>query len=110
MEAGWIRFVVEGTSAMAFEMSPESFEERAAEFALLPDETLEGVLAHYDDVAARPVPVIAAEPDPIASHPLPDDPRFEHGASWSHRRVLPPPIASSGHPARPPHCEPKHTN
>src|SRR3546814_7499655 len=41
MEAGWIRFVVEGTSAMAFEMTPESFEERAAEFELLPDETLE---------------------------------------------------------------------
>src|SRR3546814_3439048 len=76
MEAGWIRFVVEGTSAMAFEMTPESFEERAAEFELLPDETLEGVLAHYDDVAARTVAVIAAEPDLSASHPLPDAPWF----------------------------------
>src|SRR3546814_19359375 len=30
MEAGWIRFVVEGTAAMACEMTPESFGESAA--------------------------------------------------------------------------------
>src|SRR3546814_19856686 len=101
MEAGWIRFVVEGTSAMAFEMTPESFEERAAEFELLPDETLEGVLAHYDDVAARTVAVIAAEPDLRASHPLPDAPWFEPGASWSPRLVLPHPIAYPAHTTAP---------
>lgn len=85
-EAGWIRFVLKGPASMAF--TPEAMADHAAQFQLEDGETLEGLLAAYDEVAARTVEVVAAEADLSRSHPLPEAPWFEPGAVWSVRRVL----------------------
>lgn len=88
MEERWMRFVVEGTSAMSFDFTPEALAAREAEFELLPGETLDAVLARWVDIAGRTTQIVADEPDLDRSHPLPEAPWFEPGASWSVRRVL----------------------
>lgn len=87
VEAAWARFIVEGTDAMSFSGTQEEIDEHLGQFQMLPGETLESVLAHYDEVAAHTAEVIAAAPDLNASHPLPAAPWFEPGARWSVRRV-----------------------
>src|SRR3954454_13410909 len=93
VEEGWMRFAVEGASAEeGFElpegMTIDDFEayiasldekpawltERENEFKLLPDETLAGVVAHYEDVAARTEATLASLPDLNARHELPKAP------------------------------------
>lgn len=88
MEAGWVRFVVEGTQAMVFDWTPEAIAAREAEFTMLPDDSVEALLAPFAEVAARTEGLIRALPDLGMSHPLPEAPWFEPGASWSARRVL----------------------
>ena len=56
-------------------------------FHLTEDETLEGVLARYADVAAATDELVATL-DLDAASPLPPRPWFEPGAVWSVRRVL----------------------
>jgi hypothetical protein len=85
-ERSWIRFVVEGPSSMAF--TPEALEAHAAQFVLLPEETVDSVLADCEATAVRTADVVAATHDLGASHPLPEAPWFEPGARWSARRVL----------------------
>ena len=53
-----------------------------------PGETLAGLLEAYANVARRTDELVATLPDLDASHPLPQAPWFEPGASWSARRVL----------------------
>ena len=55
---------------------------------LTEDETLAGVLAHYDEVAHRTDELIATVDSLDLRHPLPAAPWFEPGASWSVRRTL----------------------
>ncbi|OLR90448.1 DinB family protein [Actinokineospora bangkokensis] len=81
-EAGWARFMAGGAELM--ESVPADWE---GEFQLKADETLAGVLAFYDEVAARTDELIATL-DLDAEHPLPVAPWFEAGASWSVRRVV----------------------
>ncbi|GLW67611.1 hypothetical protein Arub01_58540 [Actinomadura rubrobrunea] len=69
-------------------MTEEDWARRDAEFRLLPDETLAGVLADYAEVARRTDELVATLPDLDAAHPLPKAPWFEPGAQWSARRVL----------------------
>jgi hypothetical protein len=57
-------------------------------FRMLEGETLAGLLAEYDRVAQRTDDLVRSLPDLDASHPLPEAPWFEKGASWSARRVL----------------------
>ena len=52
-EAGWVRFVLEGPDSMPGPDDPEQVERWAEEFRMGPDETLEGLLAHYAEVAQR---------------------------------------------------------
>ncbi|MFR9801692.1 DinB family protein [Pseudonocardia sp. RS010] len=85
-ERDWLRFVVEGTAAVA--MTEDSYAEHAASFRMLPGETLAGVLAEYDAVAARTEEIVTGLPSLDVSHPLPEAPWFEPGAAWSARRVL----------------------
>lgn len=89
-ERSWARFIVEGPSAMpAFDsMTEADLAGYADGFRLLPDETLAGVLADYDEVARRTDALIASLPDLDAAQPLPKAPWFEPGASWTARRVL----------------------
>ena len=87
-EAGWVRFVLEGPSSMPGPDDPAQMERWAEEFRLGPDETLEGVLAHYEEVARRTDELVRTLPDLDASHPLPDAPWFPPGATRSARRVF----------------------
>ncbi|MEU7892260.1 DinB family protein [Nonomuraea sp. NPDC049152] len=104
MEEDWLRFVVEGPSAMRYDL-PEgvTWEDFAAgtareypqwaidhqnDFQVLPGETLTGILQRYEQVAARTAEIIAAVPDLSATHPLPEAPWNEPGAVRSVRRVL----------------------
>ncbi|HEX2130274.1 MAG TPA: DinB family protein [Actinophytocola sp.] len=90
VERKWADFIVRGPSAMPNfdEMTEADFAERADSFRLLPDETLAGVLAEYEEVARRTDELVASLPDLNAAHPLPTAPWFEPGARWSARRVL----------------------
>ena len=66
----------------------EMFEGRAREFAMLPEDTVAGVLADYAAVAEETERIVTGLPDLDASHDLPSAPWFEPGASWTIRRVL----------------------
>ena len=87
-EAGWVDFVLNGPGAMASATDPEQMARWAEEFRLGPDETLDGVLASYEEVARRTDDVVRTLPDLDASHPLPEAPWFEPGARRSARRVF----------------------
>ena len=90
VERAWAGFIVDGPSAMPnfAEMTEADFAARAAQFRMLPGETLAGVLAGYDEAARRTDELVAALPDLDVSHPLPEAPWNEPGARWSARRVL----------------------
>jgi hypothetical protein len=93
VEAGWVDFIERGTEAMPAvegELDPDSevAQKWADEFRLLPDETLAGVLAEYERVAARTDALVESLPDLDLSHPLPPAPWFAPGARRSARRVL----------------------
>jgi hypothetical protein len=51
------------------------------------DDTLDGLLATYEEVAAA-TDALVGELDLDRSYPLPQAPWFEPGATWSVRRVL----------------------
>ncbi|MFH8373626.1 DinB family protein [Streptomyces cyaneofuscatus] len=103
-EEGWLNFVVEGPSAMAFDLPegvtwedfatgtahtyPQWAIDRQNDFQVLPGETLAGILARYEEVAARTEKIVADLPDLSVTHPLPDVPWNEPGAVRSARRVL----------------------
>jgi hypothetical protein len=86
-EGKWAQFVVEGPAAMAAPSDPAGYETWANGFRLLPDETLEGVLARYAEVAARTDELVRTV-DLDSSHPLPEAPWFQPGARRSARRVF----------------------
>ena len=90
VEKGWVDFILQGPSAMGdfASMTEDDWAERAADFQLLPGETLEGVLAGYAAVARRTDELAASLPDLDAAHPLPEAPWFEPGGRWSARRVF----------------------
>jgi uncharacterized damage-inducible protein DinB len=87
-EAGWVRFVLEGPKAIATPTDEAGFQKWADEFRLLPEETLAGVLAEYEEIARRTDELVATLPDLDASHPLPEAPWFPPGAHRSARRVF----------------------
>ncbi|MGW4867144.1 DinB family protein [Streptomyces chartreusis] len=89
-ERRWAEFIQQGPSAMPDfkDMTEADFAKRADDFRMLPGDTLEGVLAAYEEVAAVTDKLVADLPDLNASHPLPEAPWFEPGARWSARRVL----------------------
>ncbi|CAM5461289.1 DinB family protein [Streptomyces hirsutus] len=104
IEEGWMRFVLEGPSAMRHDLPdgvtwadlaagtareiPQWAIDHHNAFRMLPGETLAGILARYERVAARSEEVIASVPDLSAAHPLPEAPWNEPGAVRSVRRVL----------------------
>jgi hypothetical protein len=95
-EAGWIEFALHGPSAMSMDayadvdweaVAASGVDVRHDEFNLVEGETVAGVLAHYDEVAARTDELVATI-DLDTSHPLPEAPWFPKGASRSVRRVF----------------------
>lgn len=81
-ELGWANFIVGGAAGMFAE--PVDWE---AQFSMRDGETLTGLLERYEEVARRTDELVATV-DLDESHPLPEAPWFEQGASWSNRRVL----------------------
>jgi uncharacterized damage-inducible protein DinB len=98
-EENWLRFAEEGTEAMSMEWPEIDWDDpvikqrmadgdmRHDEFNLVGDETLEGVLARYAEVAAQ-TDAFVVDADLDVSYPLPEAPWFQKGASRSVRRVL----------------------
>jgi hypothetical protein len=102
-ESQWARFIVDGAEAFADEpwvgldweglaaLSAETTAELTAEyqagFAMLPGETLAGLLAGYERIAARTDELVASV-DLDLVHPLPVAPWHEPGSAWSVRRAL----------------------
>ena len=87
-EATWADFVVQGPGVMAGPGDPQQMAKWAEEFRMGPEETLESVLAHYEEVARRTDELVRTLPDLDASQPLPEAPWFEPGATRSARRVF----------------------
>jgi hypothetical protein len=103
-EEYWQRVVVDGPSAPHHDLPdgvtwadviagtarefPEWMIEHQREFRMLPGETLAGVVARYEQVAARTEEVIAAAPDLSVPRVLPAAPWFEPGTTRSIRGVL----------------------
>ena len=88
VESAWADFIVRGAEAMSFGGGAPDPEAWNARFKMLPGETLAGLLETYGEVARRTDELVATLPDFESSHPLPEAPWFEKGASWSARRVL----------------------
>ncbi|MGI9147745.1 MAG: DinB family protein [Chloroflexota bacterium] len=86
-ERQWARFIVEGPAVMA---TPSNVDVAAwaRGFTVDDAETLAGLLAEYEKVAAKTDQLVRTLPDLDASQPLPEAPWFPQGARWSARRVL----------------------
>lgn len=103
-ETAWMRFVVDGPSAINFDLPagvtaaefmagtareyPQWAIDRMNDFAMLPGETLAGILASYEQVAAETKRIITAVPDLSTMQPLPDAPWSEPGGAQSVRSTL----------------------
>lgn len=85
-ESAWFDFLVRGPVAMA--PGEDGADSWPSQFHMQPGETLEDVLARYEQVARRTDELVADLPDLDAAQPLPEAPWFEPGATWSARRVL----------------------
>ncbi|MFD9186955.1 DinB family protein [Streptomyces phaeochromogenes] len=104
IEEGWLRFVVDGPSALRHDLPdgvtwadiaagtarefPQWMIDHQNDFLMLPGETLAGVVERYEQVAAHSEKVIVSLPDLSVTHPLPEAPWHEPGAVRSVRRVL----------------------
>ena len=90
VEEGWVNFILDGPTVLGdfTSMTEDDFARRAAQFRLLPGETLDGVLADYEEVARRTDELVTSLPDLNSAHPLPKAPWYEPGAEWSARRVI----------------------
>ncbi|MFI7678279.1 DinB family protein [Actinophytocola sp. NPDC049390] len=104
MEETWLRFAVDGPTAMDYSL-PEgvTWEDFAAgtareyprwaidhqnDFRMLPGDTMATILARYAQVAARTEEVVATLADLSATHPLPSAPWHTPGERLSVRRAL----------------------
>jgi hypothetical protein len=87
VEENWVKFIEQGTSAMESDPDSTDYENHAANFRMAPGETLESIIARYNEVAAYTDKLVETV-DMDLSHPLPSAPWFPEGKSWSARRVF----------------------
>lgn len=87
VERRWADFIERGTDAVGG-MTPEAFAAHAASFRMEDGETLADLVDEYDEVAQQTDELVRTLPSLDVSHPLPEAPWFEPGASWSARRAL----------------------
>jgi uncharacterized damage-inducible protein DinB len=104
MEETWMRFVVDGPSAMRYDLPdgvtwadfaagtvtefPQWMIDHESDFRMQPGDTSAGIIQRYQQVAARTADILAAVPDLSATHPLPEAPWHQPGSAYSVRRVL----------------------
>ncbi|HEX5089773.1 MAG TPA: DinB family protein [Nocardioides sp.] len=93
-EQNWARFIVNGPAEDAIDWANVDWSDPPPEvtaysdgFRMLEDETLAGLLAEYDEIAAA-TDALVTTVDLDASQPLPTAPWFPPGGRWSARRVL----------------------
>ncbi|UFU06784.1 DinB family protein [Ruania halotolerans] len=92
VEEQWRTFILHGKAEMDWDgadfasIPPDVLEAFAREFRTLPEETLDELLAHYAETAARTDEVLA-DVDLDTIHELPKAPWFTD-ATWSVRRAL----------------------
>ena len=94
-EAGWAAFVLAGPAerpdidwaSVDWSDPPPAVAAYRDGFRMVEGETLEGLLAAYDEVAAATDELVTTV-DLSARQPLPEAPWFEPGATWSARRVF----------------------
>ena len=86
VEDGWANFIQEGPRSIG--PADESAYERHAAGFRMEGATLPDLVARYEDVSRRTDELVASLPSLDDSHPLPEAPWFEPGASWSARRTL----------------------
>jgi hypothetical protein len=86
-EDGWATFILDGPAGQG-PVDAAAYEAHAQSFRMLPGETLAGLLADYEKVAARTDELVRTLPDLDASHPLPEAPWNPPGARYSARRVF----------------------
>src|SRR4051794_25356164 len=95
VEQQWASFVVDGPARSAdidwasidWANPPPEVQQYADGFRMLDGESLAGLLASYEEVAAA-TDELVVNADLDARQPLPQAPWFEPGASWSARRVF----------------------
>jgi uncharacterized damage-inducible protein DinB len=90
MEESWAQFIAVGTTAMsgADADAAAATVRFSATFDMADDETVAVLLERYRERARATDELVMTLPSLEISHPLPDAPWFEQGASWSARRVL----------------------
>jgi uncharacterized damage-inducible protein DinB len=90
VERNWAEFIVKGPAAMPDfnAMTEADWAAWADDFKLLPDETLSGVLAGYEQVARQTDELVATLPSLDDTQPLPEAPWFQDASEWSARRVV----------------------
>jgi uncharacterized damage-inducible protein DinB len=86
VESNWTDFILDGPADRSSD--DQQAGDWAAGFRMEPGEHVRDLLDHYDTVAQRTDDLVAGLPDLDLSHPLPEAPWFEAGATWSARRVL----------------------
>jgi uncharacterized damage-inducible protein DinB len=94
-EAQWMDFAVNGAAAMGSsspdvdwtDTSDPYIAQWANGFQMLPEETLEGLLAAYEARAAK-TDALLPTLDLNVAHKLPEAPWFQPGASWTVRRCV----------------------
>ena len=86
-EAEWVRFILDGPADSSLEWSPEAMAAYGNQFRMLDGETLDSLLAAYDDAAARTDALVLSS-DLDQRQPLPTAPWFEKGATRSIRQVF----------------------
>jgi uncharacterized damage-inducible protein DinB len=88
VERQWARFITEGPDVMGDWQDQDRMQAYLDGFAMLPGETLAGLLADYEAAAAQTDGMLARVPDLSVTQPLPEAPWYEPGGRWSARRVL----------------------
>ncbi|MGA3148588.1 MAG: DinB family protein [Acidimicrobiales bacterium] len=86
MEEGWADFIVDGPASIG-PADEAAYKAHTSSF-LMDGASLADLLTRYQNVAKRTDDLVASLPSLDDSHPLPEAPWFEPGASWSARRAL----------------------
>ena len=88
VEQRWMRFILEGPSVLSSAMDAAAMEAHAATFRMLTDDTVESLLAAYDEAAAATEKILYELDSLDVSQPLPSAPWFEPGGRWTARTVF----------------------